>query len=145
VGGADGPAALLAAAGDQPLTAEALWVEGLTAALWRDLPRQVQAGDAAALSGLALARAIGVLQQVCHDTMRAAAGAAPRYFQAGSLPSDASLAALGAWRVALARAARHDEHPWNGPLLIESLVLQGQTAMARRPQAPSERLATLRP
>jgi DNA polymerase-3 subunit delta' len=144
VGGADGPATLLAAAGDQPLTAQALWAEGLTAALWQDLPRQVQAGDAAALAGLALPRAIGVLLQVCHDTMRMAAGAPPRYFQAASLPAAASLAALSDWRAALVRASRHDEHPWNGPLLVESLVLQGRAAMAHRPRAASGRLATLR-
>jgi hypothetical protein len=29
-----------------------------------------------------------------------------------------------AWQKALLRAARHDEHPWNAGLLLESLVIQ---------------------
>ena len=40
------------------------------------------------------------------------------------MPGAADLMALRVWQLALQRAARHDEHPWNAGLLIESLVTQ---------------------
>ena len=57
----------------------------------------------------------------------AAAGGAPRYFPAASLPRRPNGAAMAEWSAALVRVARHDEHPWNEGLLLESL-----SALARR-------------
>ena len=45
----------------------------------------------------------------------------------------ADLAALKAWQRELMRAARHDEHPWNAGLLIESLVSQAAGLWPRQP------------
>ena len=74
----------------------------------------------------------------CSST-RQAAGGAPRFFAAGSLPGGADPMALRAWQQALQRVARHDEHPWSAALLIESLVSQATAVWpmpdARRPAA----------
>ncbi|HJV94706.1 MAG TPA: hypothetical protein VJ608_01665 [Albitalea sp.] len=69
-----------------------------------------------------------MLQKLCHDAMRSAAGAAPRYFPA--VPATARLDALSAWARELARAARHAEHPWNAGLMVEALVQQAKQALA---------------
>lgn len=124
--GVEGAAALLRASGGEPLAAQSLLAEGLTPALWSQLPGQVAQGDARALAALALPRAVRVLQQICHDAMAMAAGGAPRFFEPGQLPPGARLDALAAWAGELARVARHDEHPWNAPLRVEALVAQGQ-------------------
>lgn len=128
--GVPGADALLRATGGEPLAAEALVAEGLDAAAWGALPRQVVAGDARLLATLPLARVVRVLQQVCHDAMAQAAGAAPRFFAPGQVPAGAGLPALAEWATQLARVARHDEHPWHAPLRIEALVAQGQRAWA---------------
>lgn len=119
-------AVLLAAAGGRPQDALALHREGFDATRWQRLPRAVAAGDAAPLSGCTVARAVDTLNRLCHDLMLGAAGAAPRYFAPGCLPAGASLPALAAWARTLQRAARHDEHPWNAPLLLEALVASGR-------------------
>ena len=125
-------AALLQAAAGQPLAARDLAGLGLDGQRWAQLPRQLAAGQVAALGDLAVPMALRVLQQVCHDAMAVAAGSQPRYFPAGSVPSPGGWPALLAWRDALWRAARHDEHPWNGPLLLEALVAQAQHALSPR-------------
>lgn len=127
------PEVLLQASGGEPLSAAAWAAEGLTAEAWAAVPRQVAAGDASLLAALAPARVVGILQQLCHDAMAVAAGAAPRYFPPASVPRGAAWPALAEWSQALARTARHDEHPWNAALLVDSLVSQGQQAL--RPAA----------
>ena len=122
--GLDDAAALLAAAGGSPLEALAWAQEGLSPALLAALPRQVALGDASALSGRALPRVIELLLKLAHDAQVLAAGGVPRFFEPGQLPADTDLAALRQWQHALLRAARHDEHPWNAGLLVESLVSQ---------------------
>jgi len=128
------PAVLLAAAGGQPQDALAWSHEGIDAALWSQLPVLVQRGAVAAVAGWPLPRLIESLQKLCHDALCVAAGAAPRYFPAGSLkgasPHSDSAAAqpLHAWERELQRAARFAEHPWNAGLLAESLVEQGARA-----------------
>ena len=123
---------LLRAASGEPLAAQSLLDAGLNAERWRQLPARVATGDAAALADLPVPLAIRVLQQLCHDAMVLAAGAPPRYFPEGSLQRPGAWGALVAWREALWRAARHDEHPWNGPLLMEALVAQAQHALSAR-------------
>lgn len=124
------PEVMLAAAGGQPL--EALeWVnEGVDAVTWMRLPRQVAAGEAGSLAAWPLPRLLDALQKLCHDAMSLACGAAPRYFPVASLPTGAALPALAAWSKALRDTQRHAEHPWNMPVMVESLVLQARQALA---------------
>ena len=130
--GVNDPAVLLAAAGGQPQEALAWHRAGIDAALWLRLPGLVQRGDAAALADWPAALLIESLQKLCHDLLRATAGAPSRYFPAGSLkaPGPAAVHALHGWERELQRAARHSEHPWNAGLLAESLMSQGRDALA---------------
>lgn len=129
--GLDGAAELLAASGGQPLAALERHAQGLDAALWRRLPALVEAGDAQPLTKLPLPLAIECLHKVCHDAMAVAAGAAPRFFAPGAIDvRGVPAAALSEWARALGRAADHAGHPWNAPLLLESLVAQGRRALA---------------
>ena len=138
---------MLAGAGGSPLEALAWRDEGLSAAVLADLPRRVAAGDPAPLAGRPLPRVIDLLLKLAHDLQVLAAGGKPRFYPDAKLPAGADLAALRAWQQALLRAARHDEHPWNAALLIESLISQAaavwapatasSAAAGRRPAAPA--------
>jgi len=124
------PAVLLAAAGGQPQEALDWTRQGIAAAAWLRLPALVAQGSTAGFASWPLARVVDALQKLCHDAACIAAGAAPRYFPAGSLRTGADPAALHAWMRELNRVARHAEHPWNAALMVESLVQQGQRALA---------------
>jgi DNA polymerase-3 subunit delta' len=140
--GQAGAAALLAAAGGSPLEALAWAQEGLSPALLAALPRRVSVGDASALIGRPLPRVIELLLKLAHDAQMLAAGGVPRFFAASPWPTDPDLAALRQWQQALLRAARHDEHPWNAGLLVESLVTQAKAVWpgtAARPAQPGQR------
>jgi DNA polymerase-3 subunit delta' len=128
------PAALLALAGGSPLEALAWGAEGLSPEILADLPLRVAAGDASLFNGRPLPRSIDLLLKLAHDLLAQAAGGAPRFFIASQWPPTADIPALVAWQKALLRAARHDEHPWNAALLVESLVTQA-TALWPRPPA----------
>jgi len=121
---------LLAAAGGQPLMALEWQGDGLNAALWARLPASIARGDAAALAGWPVPRAIDALQKLCHDAVSVSVGAAARYFPGAALPTRAPLEPLLEWARELARAARHAEHPLNAGLLVESLVSQGRSALS---------------
>lgn len=129
--GVNDAAVMLAATGGQPQEALAWSTQGIDAALWTRLPAMVAQGLPQALMAWPLPRAVDALQKLCHDAACVASGTAPRYFPAGSIGAGAGLAALTAWMAELRRIARHAEHPWNAGLVIESLVQQGQTALAR--------------
>jgi DNA polymerase-3 subunit delta' len=119
---------LLAAAGGQPVTALQLKQQGLDAAAW--LPERLAKGDPAALAGWPVPRAVDALQKVCHDAMCVAGGAPTRYFSSEGFRSmHASIEGLAAWSRELRRVARHEEHPWNAGLLLESLVSQARRAL----------------
>lgn len=133
------PEVMYAAAGGQALEALAMLQAGIDAAAWDALPATVRDGRAAALSAWPLPRAIDALQKLCHDLTLQAVGAAPRYFAPARLPAGAVLERLLAWQDVLRRAARHDEHPWNAPLLVESLVAQGAAAWPAARRAAPER------
>ena len=75
-------------------------------------------------------RALDALQKLCHDAACVTAGAAPRYFPAASIQRAARAGALIEWVRELDRIARRADHPWNAGLVIESLVQQGQRALA---------------
>ena len=135
------PGPLLALAGGSPLQALAWAQEGIDAAWLAAFPRRVAAGDVSPLAGRPIPRVVDLLLKLAHDAQVLAAGGAPRFFARAHLPGGgqgADAAALRAWQQALLRAARHDEHPWNAGLLIESLVTQ---ATAVWPQAPAGRPA----
>jgi DNA polymerase-3 subunit delta' len=141
--GVEGADVLLAAAGGQPLLAQAFAADGLSAELWRDLPRLLRQGQAGALLALPLPRLIDALQRLCHDLSLQAQGAPTRYFDAVTLPGGANPVALADWASQLHRAARHDEHPWNAGLLAEALLLAGRKAwqIAASGARPSPTLA----
>lgn len=130
-------AVLLAASGGAPLAARDLAAAGIDAAAWSALPRAVARGVPQALAGWPLPRAIDALHKLCHDAMLAAVGGTPRYFTPAALPLGAGLAPLTAWARSLARAARHDEHPWNEVLLVEALVLEGRACWQETTTRPS--------
>ena len=123
-------AVMLAAAGGQPQEALAWSQQGIDAALWARLPSLVAQGMSQALLTWPLPRVVDALQKLCHDSACVACGAAPRYFPAASIAHGADPAALARWTVELLRIARHAEHPWSAGLVIESLVQQGQRALA---------------
>ena len=115
----------LAVAGGSPLAALALHEAGLDERVLDDLPRAVARGDAQALLGKPLPMVIDLLQRVAHDAMACAAGAKPLFFDPAHVPAGAVLSRLADWQRELLRVARHDEHPWHGPLLAEALVTKG--------------------
>lgn len=128
------PEVLLTAAGGQPQEALSWFREGIDAQTWLSLPQQLSRGEVAGLPTWPLARVVDMMFKVCHDAMRVAAGAAPRYFPLEALPTVANdaadLAALSGWYRELGCIARHAEHPWQAALTIESLVLRAKTALA---------------
>lgn len=143
------PEVLLAAAGGQPLEAQARLALGVDSAAWLRLPREVLAGQATTLVAWPLPIAIDALQKLCHDLLAVAVGALPRYFPADGLPAGGDLARLTDCAADLRRAARHAEHPWNAGLGAEALVLRvrgavrgGNEGDAQHPRGPS--LATLK-
>lgn len=135
--GVAGAPILLAAAGGRPLEAQALAADGLDAAAWQRLPKAMAQGDASAVAGLPIPRLVQTLQKLCHDAMAVAAGGAPRYFPPDSLPAPSAWPDLHAWADELRRIARHDEHPWQAPLLVEALVTNARRALAPASATPS--------
>jgi DNA polymerase III subunit delta' len=139
------PDILLAAVGGQPQEALAWFGEGITAAQLQTLPRALTEGAAGVLSDWPLPRVVQTLQKVCHDAMRLAAGASPRYFARSSWPNQVTfdVAALSAWSRDLQAAARHAEHPWSAPLALQALVLSAARALncgaAATKGAPTDR------
>ncbi len=134
------PAIVLAAAGGAPLDALDWLREGLDAKLWQQLPAAMQRGDAGALAGWTLPRAVDALHKLCHDVACVSLGAAPRFFPAEALPRQSDIGKLNTWSRELGRAARHAEHPLNAGLAIEALVTQARRALASSaPNGPARR------
>jgi DNA polymerase III subunit delta' len=136
--GVDKAEVLLAATGGQPQEALLWSSEGISAALWAGLPKQLARGDVGTLATWPLPRVIDMLQKLCHDLQRLAVGTSPRYFAASALGARSSLTALNAWSVELQAQVRHAEHPWNAGLMVEALVAVARVAItAQAPQAKS--------
>ena len=123
-------AVLLAASGDQPLEALAWQRDGVEAEAWVRLADAVRRGDASGLSHWPVPRVLQALAKLCHDTACVTLDAPPRWFDAARLRPARDLSALLRWSRELARIERDAEHPWNSPLLIETLVTQGRQALA---------------
>lgn len=119
---------LLAACSGRPLEAQAMAQAGIHAAAWRAWPKAIAQGHGSVLTGWAVPQVVEALQKLCHDALAQACGAPGRFFPAGSVPRAASVAALVKWQGELARLARHDEHPWQEPLLLDSLLGQARLA-----------------
>jgi DNA polymerase-3 subunit delta' len=120
---------LLAACSGRPLDAAAMADAGLRAEHWLALPAALQRGQLGALQGWSLPRVLDALHKVCHDAMAVASAAPPRFFPAESVPKGASLEMLSAWSRELDRLARHDEHPFNEGLMMESLMAAAARAL----------------
>jgi DNA polymerase-3 subunit delta' len=133
------PAALFALAGGSPMEALALAGEGMDAAWIGALPERVALGDATPLRGRAIPRVLELLTKLAHDAMAVTVGGAPRYFPAGKVPPLTDAAAWVAWQRLLVRTARHEDHPWNAALLIESLVTQAAPLWPRAAPAGPRR------
>ena len=143
--GVHGGDILLPAAGGRPQGVLSLIADGVDARLWPEIPGLVRQGRADALTGLPVPRAIDTLQKVCADAMAMRHGARPQYFPPESLPPSASADRLSAWWKRLLVAARHEDHPWNAGLLIESLVLEGRACWPSARPARGSRSAGGRP
>lgn len=126
------PEVMLAAAGGQPLEALAWAEQGVDADVWLRLPERIARGDASALAGWPLPRAVDALQKLCHDSLCRAVGGPARYFPAERLPALEAdrLEALLAWSRDLARLAGQVEHPWNAALMLDALAAQGHKALS---------------
>ena len=123
---------LLAAAGSRPEDA-LLWARGgRTAQSWSAVPRGVAQGALAVFADWGAAQVVDALQKLCHDLLLLRAGAPPRFFAAADLPVAPGYAALNQWSKELNATARVVEHPFNGGLLLESLVGRAQNALNSR-------------
>jgi DNA polymerase-3 subunit delta' len=137
---------LLAACSGRPLDALAMQLAGVDARTWAALPAAMASGNAAALAGWSVPRALDALQKLCHDALARATGGTARYFPNASVPDRAAPERLAAWSRELQRVARHAEHPWSEALLVEALVQGGSEALVRlvpRGPAPARGLDTL--
>ena len=126
------PEVLLAATGGQPQDVLDWVADGIDAAQWLALPKQLARGESGTLASWPLPRVVDSLLKLCHDAMRLAAGSAPRYFPVQSMPPPASLEALSAWARELGRNSQQSEHPWNTGLMVESLTQQARQALNSR-------------
>jgi DNA polymerase-3 subunit delta' len=131
-GSLDDARVLLDAAGGQPLTARDRHQLGLDARYWQHIPNDLLNGAATAMTQWPLSMVVETLQKVCHDLACVAAGAAPRYFPAHSLPTVSDLHLLTTWAQELRKTSRHAEHPWNQNLKVGALLLQARAVMKPR-------------
>jgi DNA polymerase-3 subunit delta' len=120
---------LLAATGGQPQESLAWFRDGIDAQTWLALPQQIRRGEVGSLSGWPIARVVETLFKLCHDAMRVAQGGMPTYFFQADLGRTAGLQSLARWHTELSRMARHAEHPWQGALTIDCLVMQARLAL----------------
>lgn len=121
--GIDGAEAVLDASSGMPPLALEHVKAGRDAAVWRALPAQVQAGDAAAFAGWPLPALADALGRLVHDAAAVRVGAPARYFRTWQPRGPAAdIAALTGCASELRRFARQAEHPWNAALTVESLV-----------------------
>lgn len=128
--------AWLQAAGGRPEDALEWAQSGLTAARWSQLPQALARGDWALVSDWSAPQQLAMLQKLCHDLMSVAAGAAPRFFPADSLPPAPRWAVLARWSKALTEAARTVEHPYNAGLMQEAWVAATRQVLTRRTAHP---------
>ncbi len=122
----------LRAAGGRPDDALALAASGQDPALWSQLPKAVERGDAGAVQGMSPSQVVGMLHKLCHDLQLVQQGAEPRFFESRDLPSGGRFTALSQWGRDLARATRTMEHPFNPGLMVEALLSQAKITLNSR-------------
>jgi DNA polymerase-3 subunit delta' len=121
--------ALLRAAGGRPDDALAYAQAGLDPGAWSALPKALARGDGGLLAEWTPGQAVDALLKLCHDLLALKAGAKPRFFAAADLPPGGSFAALTEWSRELVGTARTVEHPFNAPLMLETLVSRARQAL----------------
>ncbi len=120
---------LLDGAGGRPLEALRWHRQGVSAADWASIPRDIVSGDLERLSRWPVARWLDAMHKLCHDASVRACGGAPRFYPDTAFEGGGRLPALIAWQRSLQRVARHADHPWNEPLLLEALCAEGREAL----------------
>jgi len=123
---------LLDGAGGRPLEALRWHRQGVSASDWAAIPQDVASGELQRLAGWPVSRWLDALHKLCHDASVRACGGAPRFFPQADLGGIGRLPALIAWQRSLQRVARHADHPWNEPLLLEALCAEGRDALRPR-------------
>lgn len=128
--GVDDADVLLAAAGAEPLRARRMHEDGWRSSAWIELPRAISRGEPGWLGQCGIENALDALQRLCHDLMCRSCGGSASFFPEAALPRPGDLAPLAAWQAELMRWARNADHPWQEPLLVDSLVVAARQAMA---------------
>ena len=126
---AEDAASMLAAANGEPMAVLQRLEMGIEPKFWRALPRALAKGEVQASTDWALSLWVESLQKLCHDLLRVAVGATPRFFLAGDLPAAPDLAKLLQWGQELDKLARHADHPWQMPLKLETLLIQARAVL----------------
>ncbi len=119
----------LRAAGGRPEDALRLRDAGRDAAIWKAFPQAMAQGNVAFVKDWTPAELLDALQKLCHDVWVCHYGAPPRFFLPQSLPVARALSALKDWSKMLLLTARTIEHPFNPGLMLETLVVQAQSAL----------------
>ncbi len=123
---------MLDAAGGRPEDALRLAGSGLSAKDWAGLPEAMARGDITVVKDWSPSQALDAMHKLCHDMLAVKVGARPRFFASVDLPSGGCVDSLTTWFKVLACTSRNIEHPWNGGLLLETLVSQAQLALNLR-------------
>jgi DNA polymerase III subunit delta' len=135
---------LLQATDGRPNEALALATEGMTATQWLQFPRAVHSGQVASLAGWSPMRWVDSLQKLAVDIAQVMQGGAARYFPLASVTpvmGKADLASITQWYRQLVNDRKTIEHPYNGPLLIDALVIGARRALhGRISSTPRDRL-----
>lgn len=121
--------AWLRAAGGRPDEALHMARSGLAVAQWRLFPQAMARGDIAGVADWGAPQLLDALQKLAHDLAAVRSGAAPRFFDAATLPPPPAWPALMRWHRALVDTARHVEHPFQAGLMLEALVSQARSAL----------------
>lgn len=124
--------ACLQAAGGQAHAALDWLHSGLTAAQWHAIPQELTQGQAGTIAKLTPTQQNQVLQQLAHDLMVMAAGAAPRFFDPHDLPTAPPWRALQDWQQRLLAQAQVLEHPFNAGLMLQANVADARSVLTRR-------------
>lgn len=118
-------------AGGRPDDVLTLQSSGRKAEDWARFPSAMAKGEVASVRDWPMRELVDALQKLCHDAMCVKQGASPRFFPLSGPKSGQgpTLSALSYWSVALKKARRTMEHPFNGGLMQEALVEQAQRAL----------------
>ena len=122
----------LAAAGGIAHAALAWAERGLTPAGWQALPKQIAAGQPGIMLAWEPVEQLQTLLKLAHDLMAHGAGAPPRFWQTGDLPSAPEWRALVAWQQRLIQATRTAEHPFSAGLMLEAWMADAQSLWMRQ-------------